>query len=185
MQDPNVALEYILNREAEITNTYLYQICNTVITNDEFRKAPGSKEFHHAYAGGLMIHTAEVLETALKICESTYLTANKDVIVTSAICHDYGKIFEYTIGSDGKIAYTSHRNMIRHLSRSYAEFMKICNVHNFTDNDLIEKIGHCILAHHGRFEWGSPVEPQTIEAHILHFADMISLKNVNLDNKKA
>jgi 3'-5' exoribonuclease len=31
-----------------------------------------------------------------------------------------------------------------------------------------------MLAHHGRKEWGSPVEPATNEAWILHAADMMS-----------
>lgn len=32
-------------------------------------------------------------------------------------------------------------------------------------------VGHCILAHHGRKDWGSPIEPQTQEAYLLHAAD--------------
>ena len=42
--------------------------------------------------------------------------------------------------------------------------------------ELVNQVGHCILAHHGHKEWGSPVEPITTEARILHFADDLSAR---------
>jgi len=35
---------------------------------------------------------------------------------------------------------------------------------------------HIILSHHGKLEWGSPVEPATIEAVIVHHVDNLDAK---------
>jgi 3'-5' exoribonuclease len=40
------------------------------------------------------------------------------------------------------------------------------------DAPCVERLTHAILAHHGRKEWGAPVEPQTVEAWLVHLADL-------------
>ena len=42
---------------------------------------------------------------------------------------------------------------------------------------------HLILSHHGHREWGSPVEPSTPEAVLLHQADMMAYKIEIIDAK--
>lgn len=37
--------------------------------------------------------------------------------------------------------------------------------------ERLERLTHAILAHHGRKEWGAPVEPHTAEAWLVHLAD--------------
>ena len=46
---------------------------------------------------------------------------------------------------------------------------------SFTEfpEELEFEILHLILSHHGQKEWGSPVIPYTLEAQILHYADLI------------
>jgi 3'-5' exoribonuclease len=148
------------------------------LNDPRFLPCPGAHHLHHAYEGGLVTHTAEVMRIALATAEAMERPVQTDVLRCAAIYHDYCKIFDYTVREstdemDYKIFKTEYRFKIRHVSGSYAEF-----IHNAREleleDDLIMAIGHCILAHHGRYEYGSPVEPQTLEALILHQADMLS-----------
>lgn len=164
--------------DAYMTSGSLIQTCNYVLRNKQFLEAPGSAGKHHAYRGGLAIHTFEVMSNALLLArkEDVALGPHVDleVLVAASIWHDFMKIEEYRWNGD-EIAKTEYRNLIRHVAGSFAEFMKVSEM----DSVRLEQrnmIGHAILAHHGRHEWGSPVEPQTIEAKILHEADMMSAR---------
>jgi 3'-5' exoribonuclease len=95
-----------------------------------------------------------------------------DVVTTAIMFHDIGKVYDYTRFHDGHYEYTEHKELIRHLPRSYATFMS--RTDPAVSEELRTKIGHCILAHHGRMEWGSPVTPLTPEAYVVHCADWIS-----------
>lgn len=64
---------------------------------------------------------------------------------------------------------------IGHICGSAAQF-QVAAVNFGVNRKTIDAVTHCILAHHGRKEWGSPVEPQTLEALVLHQADMLSAK---------
>jgi 3'-5' exoribonuclease len=167
---------------ATIEDPELKEGTASVVNDPQFINCPASKEKHHAYPGGLVVHTAEVMRTALSMSFSPHLTVDNDVLKVAVVWHDYGKVYEYnctkvTTVPDGKsemylIGYTPHRDLVRHLCRSYAMF--ITRFGDKLDEERLNKIGHCILSHHGRREWGSPVEPQTTEAYILHYADMMS-----------
>jgi 3'-5' exoribonuclease len=154
-------------------------VCEKVLDDPRFAEAPASREWHHAYPGGLAIHTAEVLRKALvMIIEMTGPEDErlKDIITVAAIWHDYMKIREYERVETGPwwgYNETPYRAMIYHISGSWAEFYAAAKNAGMND-ELIDQIGHCILAHHGRAEWGSPVAPQTEAALILHAADMWS-----------
>ena len=160
---------------SEIENTDLQEICFVVTQDEKFKRWPASHGKHQTYPGGLVVHTAEVLEGCLMLSECQHLDVDKDALVTAVILHDYAKIYDYQEKDDGTFEYADHVKKIRHVSRSYAEFMIMARDRNLNP-ELTDKIGHLILSHHGRKEWGSPIEPETIEAHILHFSDMLSYK---------
>lgn len=134
---------------------------------------PGEKHSHHAYNGGLAVHTGEVVEIAIGANQQCRDDA---VIVIAGLFHDVGKIWDYSQTSEGSWTKTSHHKNVKHLVRSFSEFERHCL--RYPDHGLsleqIENIEHCILAHHGRREWGSPVEPVTPEALLLHQADYYS-----------
>ena len=136
-----------------------------------------AKSIHHGFVGGLLQHTLAVT----KICRfigSAYPIINKDLLVTAAICHDIGKIDEiadfpindYTDAGNlmGHIVIGAMmiRDKIRELRAAGTEFSEVL------EGELI----HCILAHHGELEYGSPKKPALIEAVVLSMADNMDAK---------
>jgi 3'-5' exoribonuclease len=172
------ALDYLQKQVHSIGDEDLAALAQYVLDDNNFVSCPGSKggtnHGHHAYDGGLAVHTSEVLEIALGMTDAQGLDIDDDILITATIWHDYGKIFDYgSKREDGSYNVKPHYTLIRHLSRSYAEFMCVATEYCI-DSEVIDKIGHAILAHHGRREWGSPTEPITTEAFVLHAADHIS-----------
>lgn len=169
----------------EVLRPALKKIGLGMLEDPQFATAYGSAGKHHGYEGGLAVHTSEVVEYAFGMTK-ILPDVNEEVVVAAALMHDWMKIREYDpampgVGtySDGtpvRFAKTPFRLLIRHVAGSYAEFVKAAAA--FTEEELPEetrlKIGHAMLAHHGRKEFGSPVEPETIEAYIVHYADMFS-----------
>lgn len=181
----NAFLEPINNYISDIYDPIIRRICEDMIdTYPEFLMWPGGFSRHHTEEGGLARHTWEVMEAAFNLATSEFLNVDFDVLLCAALYHDIGKIFDYKIITDSdKVRWknATHKEKIGHLSTSYAIFWQMAHKH-----DLEEKfvdIAHCILSHHGRKEWGSPQLPQSLEANILHFADMISMMNDSKDFK--
>lgn len=156
-------------------NTALTALCQIVLRNTQFAEAPGGVTQHHAYKHGLVTHVAEVMNNAIELANGK----PSSVLIVSVIWHDFLKIRDYSFDSEGKPVGTSYRKLIRHLSGSYAEFYHQAKTMDLTEQ-FIEEVSHCLLSHHGRKEWGSPVEPQTADAFILHTADMMSASGVIL-----
>lgn len=161
----------------------LRETCRTLLTDAAFLKAPAAAKMHHAYTGGLVAHTVEVAEIALQIAASTddhtNAMLNRDILLTAALWHDYCKIHEYTeVNGEWIYSTDNYNRRIGHITGSVLAFYQCTDG---TGNSLqipqstYDAIAHAMLAHHGPVrEWGSPVAPQTIEALILHQADMLS-----------
>ena len=175
-----------------IIDSELRAMCQEVIDHPRFNTQFGSAGEHHAYPGGLVVHTFEVVKYAYQMTKM-FPKADLDVVLTAAIFHDFMKIAEYQEGCSGvylagpdangyyynettiEPVKTPYRNLIRHVAGSYAKFMVALDETDVSE-EKAEAIGHAILAHHGRKEWGSPIEPQTVEAYIVHTADMFSVR---------
>lgn len=168
-----LALIGLGRRVREIKSPLLREACSIVINNGRFQQGfgsrPNSGHAHHGYAGGLVVHTHEVLEIALSMASSRSVEVDTDVLATAAVWHDFLKTRDHDLVGQK----TEYYDRIRHVAGSYAAWIaaaSMCGIGRATEDE----VGHCILAHHGRLAWGSPVEPQTVEAQILHFADMTS-----------
>lgn len=192
----------LINHINSINNVGLRIACDTILDTPEFFTCPASISFHHAYEGGLLAHTVEVCDAVKQISGYGYHyhanlvgflggDVNYDILLTAALWHDYMKIKEYVelyllrdettkypqkLFVDASRCYSHHPDYakrIHHIQGSAIEFTVAAREEG-VDERVIEQVQHCILAHHGRKEWGSPVEPQTLEALILHQADMLS-----------
>jgi 3'-5' exoribonuclease len=162
----------ILQDAADHLPVRLRSLTDIVIYDPLFVTAPGGVSHHHAWVGGLLQHTSEVVAHIDRIVGDQL---DMESLLTAAIWHDYMKTREYVFAEDGTIQKTEYHARIGHVAGSYVEFVYHARKENLSE-DKIETIGHIMLAHHGRLEWRSPVEPQTPEAFILHTADMLSAR---------
>jgi 3'-5' exoribonuclease len=168
-------LEKLL-KMVEVSPRVAYKECLKVLCDPSFAVAPASAGHHpgpHQEPGGLALHTLEVAEHAVALAGDDELLARRALI--AAVFHDYGKIHEYEF-VDGKAVKTEFHKRTGHVVWSWYIFMNLTE--GTMSEEWREEIGHALLAHHGRREWGSPVEPQTRLAYILHTADMLSSRGV-------
>lgn len=162
---------------AKVSNPYFKNLLDSFFKDQafvqKFRLAPAAKKAHHAYLGGLAVHTLNILKLMANI-QSIYKTLNIDLLITAGILHDIGKIYEYTYTK--KLDFSTKGKMLGHIMIGYELIAeKIGKIPQFPES-LRLKLLHMILSHHGEFEWGSPKQPVFLEALILHFID-------NLDSK--
>ena len=138
-----------------------------------FKKSSAAKTVHHGFVGGLLQHTLSVVKLCDYYC-SAYERLNKDLLITAAICHDIGKIKE--ISPFPQNDYTDAGQFLGHIvigTEMVGE--KIRHIQGFPA--ILEgELKHCILAHHGEYEFGSPKKPAIMEAVALNFADNTDAK---------
>ena len=139
----------------------------------KFKSHSAAKSVHHSFVGGLLEHTLSVV----KLCEyyaSNYPIINRDLLLSAAMLHDIGKMDE--LSSFPSNDYTNEGQLLGHIyigTNKINEYIKA--VGGFPQK-LGNELMHCILAHHGKLEYGSPKKPATIEALALHFADNTDAK---------
>ncbi|WP_029323552.1 3'-5' exoribonuclease YhaM family protein [Butyrivibrio sp. AE3004] len=161
-----------------VKNHYLKELLDALFVKDEefirsFRKSSAAKSVHHGFVGGLLEHTLSVT----KMCDyfsKSYPAINRDLLITAAICHDIGKTRELSLFPLND--YTDEGQFIGHIvvgSEMIAE--KVKDINDFPVL-LKQELQHCILAHHGKYEYGSPKMPAIIEALALHLADNTDAK---------
>lgn len=167
-------LQYI----KELDNPHLKTLCRMIFVEDKefvrkFKASSAAKTVHHGFVGGLLEHTLSVA----KLCEfycTRYKKLNKDLLITAALCHDIGKVRE--LSAFPMNDYTDDGNFLGHIVMG-TEMVgeKIREIKGFPER-LSTELKHCILSHHGEFEFGSPKKPAIIEAVALNFADNTDAK---------
>lgn len=158
------------------------QLAKIALTTPGYFTCPSSATWHHAYEGGNAVHTAQVLQLVLKAVPM-FENFNFSSTVIAVLFHDIGKLEEY-IHDDyycymnkGGVYQHKHEPEYSHLAMSHAIFynaFRSLTSQNEIGDVNFEDVSHIILSHHGRHEWGSPVEPKTLEATLVHQADIIS-----------
>lgn len=139
----------------------------------KFKKHSAAKSIHHGFMGGLLEHSLSVAKLCAFMCEQ-YPVLNHDLLITAAICHDIGKIDE--ISSFPENDYTDEGQLVGHIVMGTMMINdKIKDIEGFPVT-LANELKHCILAHHGELEYGSPKKPALIEAVALSHADNMDAK---------
>jgi 3'-5' exoribonuclease len=155
-----------------VENNYLNALLTSVFGSghvlEKFKSTPASINHHQNWLGGLLEHTLNVA----RLCAQTanvHRELNKDLLLTGALLHDIGKVFEYTMGT---VFGRSDEGILRGhivLGEEYVR-NKIKEQLDFPA-ELRLKLLHMILSHHGKREFGTPCEPMLPEAVALYFAD--------------
>lgn len=133
-----------------------------------FCRSSAAKTVHHGFVGGLLEHTLSVVRLCDYYC-TAYPVLNRDLLLTAAICHDIGKTKEISPFPEND--YTDEGQLLGHIvigSQMVAE--RAAAIPDFPRVQLTQ-LQHCILAHHGKYEFGSPKIPALMEALALNYAD--------------
>lgn len=163
----------LLGMVESIKNPYLKKLLEEFFVEDEafagiFRKSSAAKTVHHGFVGGLLEHTLSVTKLCDYYCRA-YPVLRRDLLLTAAMCHDIGKTKEISPFPEND--YTDDGQLLGHIvmgSQMVAE--KAAGISGFP-HGLLAELQHCILAHHGKYEYGSPKLPALIEALALNYAD--------------
>jgi len=161
---------------ASIKNPFLNQLIKVILTAgklEKYSKVPAGKGWHHAYIHGLLEHTLEIIRICELMC-SIHPELKRDLLITGALLHDFGKTEELTY--DSVFDYSDKGKLIGHIMIGALEVEKAAAlIQNFPE-DLKDQLIHLILSHQGKLEFASPVEPRTLEAIVLYQADELSAK---------
>jgi 3'-5' exoribonuclease len=138
-----------------------------------YRRAPAAKSIHHAFLGGLIEHVLSLCAMA-RLTAQHYKFIDGDLLLTGAILHDIGKIYE--LNYERGFSYSNDGQLLGHIHiglRIVGE--KLRELPSFPPA-LRSLVEHMILSHHGKLEFGSPKVPQFPEALMLHYLDDMDSK---------
>jgi len=150
---------------------------------DKFSRAPAGVKNHHAFNGGLLQHVVNLMEVVLKIAPC-YPQIDRDLLLCGAFLHDIGKIEE--LSYDQGFAYTDEGQLLGHLVIAVGMLdQKVGDAEKLAGDPIPEetvlRVKHMLVSHHGRYEFGSPKLPMTLEAMALHFLDNLDSKISSFD----
>ena len=167
---------------SQIENKYLRQLAEYYFVNDEafvkaYKQHSAAKSVHHSFAGGLLEHTLSIL----KFCEylvNTYPLLSKDLLYSAALFHDIGKTKELSGFPEND--YTDEGQLLGHIVIGVEMIGEaVRKIEGFPEK-IANELKHCVIAHHGELEYGSPKKPALPEAVALHYADATDAKMQSL-----
>ena len=157
----------------KIKNPFLLKLAESFFVENEafirlFKNHSAAKSVHHGFVGGLLEHTLSVV----KLCDfyaDQYDYLNRDLLITAAMFHDIGKTKELSAFPAND--YTDDGQLLGHIVIGVELVgLGIRRIPDFPKR-LASELKHCIVAHHGELEYGSPKKPALAEAAALNFAD--------------
>ncbi len=165
-----------------LTNPHLRGLVECFLMDADFvegfSKVPAGVRNHHAYIGGLLEHVVRMLEAADKLLP-LYPELDRDLLLTGIFLHDIGKVRELSYGR--VFSYTDEGQLIGHLVLGVEMLNeKAARVPDLTGEpfpaEILLRLKHMIVSHHGSLEFGSPKVPMTPEAIALHYLDNLDAK---------
>ena len=163
----------LLSYVESVKNPFLSELLKSYFVRDEafiraFQRCSAAKSVHHGFIGGLLEHTLSVTRLCSYYAKA-YPILNRDLLITAAILHDVGKTRELSAFPSND--YTDDGQLLGHIMIG-AEMIhdRAREISGFPEK-LENELKHCILAHHGELEYGSPKKPALAEAVALNLAD--------------
>src|SRR5690348_12692517 len=155
---------------------------------ERFRRAAAARKYHHARRGGLVEHTAQMMRV-VKAIAPVYPSLNLDLLIAGILFHDAGKLWENYLPESGfGMPFDELGEMVGHIgigleivnslwrkilsedrARAWSELRP-------ASDDVRIHLLHLIASHHGEKQLGSPVNPKTPEAMVLHYIDNLDAR---------
>ena len=161
---------------ASFQNPHLKALVEAFLSDPEiaeaYRNAPAAKALHHAYIGGLLDHVVSLVRSCDLL--SRNYPIDRDLLLTGAILHDIGKIFE--LNYHRTFSYTTRGQLLGHIIIELEMLhAKLAQLPGFPE-ELKLLVEHLLISHHGQYEFGSPKLPMFPEALMLHYLDDLDSK---------
>lgn len=176
-KDVEVMYKELMGFIGSVKNQYLSQLLHSFFDNKEFERRfkfhSAAKSVHHGFVGGLLEHTLGVTKNCDYFAKM-YPVLNRDLLLTAAIFHDIGKLKELSTFPEND--YTDAGQLLGHIMIGAGWVGDAIKSIDGFPVVLANELKHCILAHHGELEFGSPKKPALVEALALSFADNIDAK---------
>ncbi|MBY0523828.1 MAG: HD domain-containing protein [Gemmataceae bacterium] len=180
--DINKLTERLRGTLLKLNNPHLRALAECFLIDDElmagYSQAPAGVRNHHAYLGGLLEHVVTLLDAAERVMP-LYPNVDRDVLLMGIFLHDIGKVRELSYAK--AFAYTDEGQLIGHIVMGVEMLNeKVAKVPDLTSEpfptELLLRLKHMIVSHHGSYEFGAPKLPMTPEAIALHYLDNLDAK---------
>jgi 3'-5' exoribonuclease len=174
---PEEMLAYIKGKVDLVSNQHTKQILHWLIVNagPNLMTHPAAKNMHHAILSGLLFH----IMTMLKVAEALYGIyewLNRDLLTFGIVAHDLEKVNEMIAANGITSEYSAEGILLGHITMGISGVYRAFVALDIEDDELKMVLQHMILSHHGKPEWGSPVESMIPEAEMLHMIDNMDAK---------
>ena len=171
-----LAAELILAGE-ELENEHLRELFAEMVSDegfwDAFCSAPAAKSMHHARIGGLLEHSVQCLRVARAL--AALYPVDRDLLFFGAIFHDVGKVEELSWGAGG-FGYTTEGRLQGHVVLGDKLVYSYISRIPYFPRELALQVSHILLSHQGEIEYGSPEQPKTLEALLVHLIDNLDAR---------
>ena len=170
----------------EIRNVHLRNLAECFLVDEafmaKFTAAPAGVKNHHAFRGGLLEHVVSLMELCASVAPH-YPDIDSELLRMGAFLHDAGKIDELTY--DKELGYSDEGQLIGHVVMAVGMIeKKSCEAAKLAGEafprELLLRLQHMVVSHHGEYAFGSPKLPMTMEALALHFLDNLDAKMHNV-----
>jgi 3'-5' exoribonuclease len=181
-QDVGKLLDRLRGYLLKLGDPHLRALGECFLMDDAFVKAfaacPAGVKLHHAYVGGLLEHTVAMMDIADRLLPF-YPGTDRDLTLMGVFLHDIGKVRELSYAR--AFGYTTEGQLVGHIQIGVEMLAdKAARVPDLTGEpvprELMVRLKHLILSHHGTHEYGSPKVPMTAEAVLLHHIDSLDTR---------
>ena len=153
-------------------------VCESMMQRhqDSFPTMPAAKSIHHAFIGGLLMHTGNMLQIADYLAALYPDTVDRDLLLAGTLLHDFGKVKEFSLSHLGLVVdYSTEGQLLGHLVLGAQEVAAVAESLNIPDEKK-SLLQHMLLSHHGEPQMGAAVTPICVESELLHLIDRIDSK---------
>lgn len=173
--DDNAAYRRIEELVASMADPEYRSLCTELLRRhgEGFRRIPAAKTVHHGFVGGLLMHTAYMLEIAEFLADLYQPIVCRDLLLTGTLLHDFAKLEEFTVSELGIVTgYSTKGQLLGHLVMGAQEVAEVAKELGI-DEEKSMLVQHMLISHHGQPEFGAAVVPQCAEAELLCCIDLI------------
>ena len=177
--DIDAMFSHVTSLLQSMSHPAMRSLADAYLNDDElmarFRMAPAAMAMHHAWIGGLLEHTHQLMCIADAIVPLYGGAIDRDLVLMGLFIHDLGKTIELTWqkGFD----YTTEGNLIGHIARGAIWLeSKSATCEPPLPGEALRVLQNIILSHHGEPEYGALRPPATPEAILISQLDNLDAK---------